>query len=43
MAADGGCQLATSCDLIIASDKATFSTPGVKFGIFCTTPGKLLR
>lgn len=41
LAAAGGCQLAASCDLTIASNKATFSTPGVKFGIFCTTPGKM--
>jgi enoyl-CoA hydratase/carnithine racemase len=39
LAAAGGCQLAASCDILVASDKATFSTPGVKFGIFCSTPG----
>ncbi len=42
LAAAGGLQLALSCDLIIASDKASFSTPGVKFGVFCTTPGVAL-
>ena len=42
LAAAAGCQLAASCDMIIASDKATFSTPGVKFGVFCSTPGVAL-
>lgn len=37
--AAGGFQLALSCDLIIASEKSTFSTPGVKWGLFCSTPG----
>jgi enoyl-CoA hydratase/carnithine racemase len=27
-----------SCDLAIASDDARFATPGVKIGLFCTTP-----
>ncbi len=39
LAAAAGCQLALSCDLVVASDKASFSTPGVKFGVFCSTPG----
>lgn len=33
-----GCQLVASCDLAIASDKATFATPGARIGLFCTTP-----
>ena len=33
-----GCQLAASCDLAIASEDAWFATPGVKIGLFCTTP-----
>ncbi len=33
-----GCQLAATCDLAVASESATFSTPGVKIGLFCTTP-----
>ena len=33
-----GCQLVATCDLAIASDKAGFATPGVKIGLFCTTP-----
>jgi enoyl-CoA hydratase/carnithine racemase len=33
-----GCQLVAACDLAVASDTATFATPGVKIGLFCTTP-----
>lgn len=33
-----GCQLVASSDLAVASDVATFSTPGVKIGLFCSTP-----
>jgi enoyl-CoA hydratase/carnithine racemase len=33
-----GCQLVATCDLAIASDQATFATPGVRIGLFCTTP-----
>jgi enoyl-CoA hydratase/carnithine racemase len=33
-----GCQLAASCDLAVASEQAWFATPGVKIGLFCTTP-----
>jgi enoyl-CoA hydratase/carnithine racemase len=33
-----GCQLVAACDLAVASERATFSTPGVKIGLFCTTP-----
>jgi len=33
-----GCQLVASCDLAIASDQATFATPGVNIGLFCSTP-----
>lgn len=38
VATAAGCQLAAWCDLVVASDDATFSTPGVKIGLFCTTP-----
>jgi enoyl-CoA hydratase/carnithine racemase len=37
-AAAAGCQLVASCDLAVASDSATFSTPGVNIGLFCTSP-----
>ena len=33
-----GCQLVATCDLAIASEEAMFATPGVKIGLFCTTP-----
>ena len=33
-----GCQLVASCDLAISSDEATFATPGVNIGLFCSTP-----
>ncbi|XP_034107250.1 enoyl-CoA hydratase domain-containing protein 3, mitochondrial isoform X1 [Drosophila albomicans] len=39
MAAAAGCQLVASCDIIVASDKSTFSTPGASVGVFCNTPG----
>jgi enoyl-CoA hydratase/carnithine racemase len=34
-----GCQLVSMCDLAVASEAAMFGLPGVKSGIFCTTPG----
>jgi enoyl-CoA hydratase/carnithine racemase len=33
-----GCQLVAACDLVIAAEGASFSTPGIKIGLFCTTP-----
>jgi enoyl-CoA hydratase/carnithine racemase len=38
IATAAGCQLVATCDLAIAADDATFATPGVKIGLFCTTP-----
>jgi enoyl-CoA hydratase/carnithine racemase len=38
VATAAGCQLVATCDLAIASEEATFATPGVKIGLFCTTP-----
>jgi len=38
IATAAGCQLVATCDLAIASDQASFATPGVKIGLFCTTP-----
>lgn len=38
LATAAGCQLAASCDLVVASDEAAFATPGVRIGLFCTTP-----
>jgi enoyl-CoA hydratase/carnithine racemase len=33
-----GCQLVATCDLAVASTNAVFGTPGVKIGLFCSTP-----
>jgi len=38
IATAAGCQLVATCDLGVASDQAAFATPGVKIGLFCTTP-----
>ena len=38
VATAAGCQLVASCDLAVASEDAWFATPGVKIGLFCTTP-----
>src|SRR5262249_32258520 len=37
-AAAAGCQLVASCDLAIAAENATFATPGVNIGLFCSSP-----
>ncbi|KAG1671760.1 Enoyl-CoA hydratase domain-containing protein 3, mitochondrial [Nymphon striatum] len=39
VAAAAGCQLIASCDIVIASNISTFSTPGGNVGLFCSTPG----
>jgi enoyl-CoA hydratase/carnithine racemase len=33
-----GCQLVAACDLAVAAESATFATPGVRIGLFCSTP-----
>ena len=38
LATAAGLQLVASCDLAIASNQATFCTPGVNIGLFCSTP-----
>jgi enoyl-CoA hydratase/carnithine racemase len=38
IATAAGCQLVATCDLAVASTEATFATPGVKIGLFCSTP-----
>jgi enoyl-CoA hydratase/carnithine racemase len=38
LATAAGCQLAAACDLVVAAEEARFATPGVKIGLFCTTP-----
>ena len=42
LATAAGCQIACATDLAIASSKAQFATPGVKVGLFCTTPSVAL-
>jgi enoyl-CoA hydratase/carnithine racemase len=42
IATAAGCQLAASCDLVVAAEDASFATPGVNIGLFCTTPGVAL-
>jgi enoyl-CoA hydratase/carnithine racemase len=38
LATAAGCQLVASCDLALAADTASFATPGVNIGLFCSTP-----
>ena len=38
VATAAGCQLVASCDLALAASTASFSTPGVNIGLFCSTP-----
>jgi len=39
VATAAGCQLVAACDLAVAQEGTLFGTPGVKIGLFCTTPG----
>src|SRR5690349_23446895 len=38
VATAAGCQLVAACDLAVAAEGARFATPGVKIGLFCSTP-----
>jgi enoyl-CoA hydratase/carnithine racemase len=38
IATAAGCQLVATCDLAVASEAASFATPGVDIGLFCSTP-----
>jgi enoyl-CoA hydratase/carnithine racemase len=38
LATAAGCQLIATCDLVIAAEEAKFATPGVRIGLFCSTP-----
>ena len=38
IATAAGCQMVAWCDLAVAAEDAKFATPGVKIGLFCTTP-----
>jgi enoyl-CoA hydratase/carnithine racemase len=42
VAAAAGCQLISSCDVVVASPTSTFSVPGQRVGLFCSTPGVAL-
>ena len=42
LATAAGCQLVAMCDLAVASTAATFATPGVNIGAFCSTPSVAL-
>ena len=38
LATAAGCQLVATCDLALADETGAFATPGVKIGLFCSTP-----
>lgn len=38
VATAAGCQLVAACDLAVAETGARFATPGVRIGLFCSTP-----
>lgn len=38
VATAAGCQLAASCDMVVASETARFGVNGVNIGLFCHTP-----
>jgi len=42
IATAAGCQLVAACDLAVAAGDALFGTPGVKIGLFCSTPAVFL-
>lgn len=39
LAAAAGCQLVAACDIVVCTERSSFSTPGANLGIFCSTPG----
>ncbi len=42
LATAAGCQLVATCDLVVAAETASFATPGVRIGLFCSTPAVAL-
>src|SRR5215210_3105828 len=38
IATAAGCQLVATCDLAVAAEDTKFATPGVRIGLFCSTP-----
>lgn len=39
IATAAGCQIVAACDLAVAAEDARFATSGIRFGLFCATPG----
>jgi enoyl-CoA hydratase/carnithine racemase len=39
IATAAGCQLVATCDLAVCSDETRFATSGIRYGLFCSTPG----
>ena len=39
VATAAGCQLVATCDLALCTDDARFATSGIRYGLFCSTPG----
>jgi enoyl-CoA hydratase/carnithine racemase len=39
IATAAGCQLVATCDLAICTDETRFATSGIRYGLFCSTPG----
>jgi enoyl-CoA hydratase/carnithine racemase len=42
LATAAGLQLVSTCDMVVATERSQFQCPGVKIGLFCTTPGVAL-
>lgn len=38
IATAAGCQVVAACDLVVATDRSRFATPGVRIGLFCSVP-----
>jgi enoyl-CoA hydratase/carnithine racemase len=39
IATAAGCQLVATCDLAVCTDDTRFATSGIRYGLFCSTPG----
>lgn len=38
IATAAGCQVVAACDLVVATERSRFATPGVRIGLFCSVP-----
>ncbi|KRX09685.1 hypothetical protein PPERSA_02557 [Pseudocohnilembus persalinus] len=38
LATAAGCQLVAACDMAVGTESSRYQTPGIKIGLFCTTP-----